>query len=262
MGPARLLNGVGRLYLGLVLFFLYAPIVVMAAMSVNRSPFYQLPIDFSTTWYEQLWSNDTLLDAAWNSVWIACVTTAIATTLGSLAAIAFRRYRFRGRTTLFVLLFPPIAIPWLITGTAMLIFFFVLGIGRGAPAVLLGHVALALPYVIIVVMARLQSLPPELEEAARSLGAGPWRVLRSVTLPWIAPGVIAGALFAFAVSFDQFVVSYFLAEPGDSTLPVEIYSAIRKGFTPEINAISTIIIVISMGVMLGAARLARFGGTR
>ena len=144
----------------------------------------------------------------------------------------------------------------------MLIFFFVLGIGRGAPAVLLGHVALALPYVIIVVSARLHSLPPELEEAARSLGAGPWRVARAVTLPWIAPGVVAGALFAFAVSFDQFVVSYFLAQPGDSTLPVEIYSAIRKGFTPEINAISTIIIVISMAVMLTAARLARFGGTR
>ena len=258
----RFLAGVGRLYLGAVLFFLYAPIVVMAAMSVNRSPFYQLPLEFSTVWYERLWSNATLLEAAWNSVWIAAVTTLVATTLGTLAAVAFRRYRFRGRRVLFVLLFPPIAIPWLITGTAMLIFFFVLGIGRGAPAVVLGHVALALPYVIIVVMARLASLPPELEEAARTLGAGPWRVLRAVTLPWIAPGVVAGALFAFAVSFDQFVVSYFLAQPGDSTLPVEIYSAIRKGFTPEINAISTIIILVSMGVMLAAARLARFGGTR
>ena len=145
------------------------------------------------------------------------------------------------------LLFPPIAIPWLITGTAMLIFFFGVGIGRGLHAILLGHVALALPYVIVVVSARLQTFAPELEEAARSLGASQWQVTMRVTLPWIMPGVIAGALFAFAVSFDQFVVSYFLSTPGEATLPVEIYAAIRKGFTPEINAVSTIIIAVSMG---------------
>ena len=127
---------------------------------------------------------------------------------------------------------------------------------------ILGHVALALPYVIVVVSARLATFDPVLEEAARSLGASPWLVTRAVTLPWIAPGVIAGALFAFAVSFDQFVVSYFLSEPGDATLPVLIYTSIRKGFTPEINAISTLIIALSMAVMLLAARFARFGGER
>jgi spermidine/putrescine transport system permease protein len=161
-----------------------------------------------------------------------------------------------------VLLFPPIAIPWLITGTAMLIFFFGVGLGRGTPSVILGHVSLALPYVIVVVTARLATLDRTLEEAARSLGASPWIVTRAVTLPWIAPGIVAGALFAFAVSFDQFVVSYFLSEPGDTTLPVLIYSAIRKGFTPEINAISTIIIVLSMAAMLIAARFSKFGGER
>ena len=127
---------------------------------------------------------------------------------------------------------------------------------------ILGHVALALPYVIVVVSARLATFDRSLEEAARSLGAKAWMVTRRVTLPWIAPGVVAGALFAFAVSFDQFVVSYFLSEPGDTTLPVLIYSAIRKGFTPEINAVSTIIIVVSMVVMLLAARRSNFGGER
>jgi spermidine/putrescine transport system permease protein len=136
------------------------------------------------------------------------------------------------------------------------------GLGRGTPSVILGHVALALPYVIVVVTARLATLDRTLEEAARSLGASPWIVTRAVTLPWIAPGIVAGALFAFAVSFDQFVVSYFLSEPGDTTLPVLIYSAIRKGFTPEINAISTIIIVLSMAAMLIAARFSKFGGER
>ncbi len=259
MAMNRILMRLGRVYLGLILVFLYVPIMVMAAMSFNASEFYQLPIVFTTDWYARLWNNSAILDAAWNSIWIASVTTIIATALGTAAAIAFFRYDFRGKAILQVLLFPPIAIPWLITGTAMLIFFFAIGIGRGSRAVLLGHVALALPYVIVVVTARLRTFDPQLEEAARSLGASSWEVTRFVTLPWIAPGVTAGALFAFAVSFDQFVVSYFLSKPGDVTLPVLIYSAIRKGFTPEINAVSTIIIVFSMAMMVVVARYAKFG---
>lgn len=256
------MRAAGRVWLALVLGFLYLPIGVMALMSFNRSPFYRLPVEFTTEWYVKLAGNREILAAAWTSLWIAGVTTLVATTLGTLAALALFRYEFRGKAVLQALLFPPIAIPWLITGTAMLIFFFGIGIGRGSPAVILGHVALAIPYVIVVVAARLRTFDPALEEAARTLGASAAQVTLWVTLPWIASGVIAGALFAFAVSFDQFVVSYFLAEPGDTTLPVEIYSAIRKGFTPEINAVSTIIIAVSMGVMLLAARFAKFGGER
>lgn len=252
----------GHVYLGLVLFFLYAPILVMALMSFNASQFYAFPLNFTLDWYRKLSGNAEIVSSAWRSIGIALATTAIATALGTVAALALFRYEFPGKRLLQVLLFPPIAIPWLIIGTAMLIFFFWVGIGRGTPAVILGHVALALPYVIVVVTARLQTFDRQLEEAARSLGAGHWVVTRDVTLPWIAPGVVAGALFAFAVSFDQFVVSYFLAEPGDATLPVVIYTAIRKGFTPEINAISTIIIVISMTVMLVASRYFKFGGER
>jgi len=258
----QILSRLGRAYLALVLFFLYMPIFVMALMSFNHSEFYQLPFKFSTQWYEKLARNEEILDSAWRSVWIALVTTAIATVLGTAASLAFYRYEFRGKRLLQALLFPPIAIPWLITGTAMLIFFFSVGIDRGSPAVIVGHVALALPYVIVVVSARLRTFDPTLEEAARSLGASSWQITQMVSLPWIASGVIAGALFAFAVSFDQFVVSYFLTEPGDGTLPVIIYTAIRKGFTPEINAVSTIIIVISMSIMLIAARYFKFGGER
>jgi spermidine/putrescine transport system permease protein len=252
----------GRVYVGLVLFFLYAPILVMALMSFNASEFYALPFHFTFDWYVKLFRNETILRAAWRSVWIALATVLLATTIGTAAAVALFRYAFPGKRVLKALLFPPIAIPWLITGTAMLVFFFWIGVGRGAPAVLLGHVALALPYVIVVVGARLETFDIQLEEAARSLGAGFWQITWMVTLPWIASGVVAGALFAFAVSFDQFVVSYFLAQPGDATLPVVIYTAIRKGFTPEINAVSTIIIVVSMAVMLEASRRFRFGGDR
>lgn len=252
----------GRGYVGLVLFFLYAPILVMALMSFNASEFYAFPLTFTLDWYRKLAGNSEIIASAWRSVWIATTTMVIATTLGSAAALALFRYEFRGKALLQALLFPPIAIPWLIIGTAMLIFFFWVGIGRGAPAVILGHVALALPYVIVVVLARLQTFDLQLEEAARSLGANQWQVTRDVTLPWVASGVVAGALFAFAVSFDQFVVSYFLAQPGDATLPVVIYTSIRKGFTPEINAISTFIIAISMAIMLMASRYFKFGGER
>ncbi len=255
-------QALGRGYVGFVLMFLYAPVIVMAVMSLNASEFYQLPFTFSTEWYERLFTNREILSASWRSIWIATVVAATATVLGTMASIALWRHDFPGKRVMQALLFPPIAVPWLITGTAMLIFFFSIGLGRGTPAVILGHVALALPYVIVVVTARLQSLDRALEEAARSLGARPWLVTRAVTLPHAAPGIIAGSLFAFAVSFDQFVVSYFLAQPGDSTLPVLIYTAIRKGFTPEINAVSTIIIAVSMGLMLLAARYAKFVGDR
>ena len=257
-----LLEILGRFWLLLILVFLYAPIAVMAFMSFNASPFYQLPFEFSTTWYRHLAGNAEIIDSAARSVLVAIATTIVATTLGTAASIGLFRYEFRGKRFLQVMLFPPIAIPWLITGTAMLIFFFGIGLGRGTPSVIAGHVALALPYVIVVVSARLATFDVTLEEAARSLGANAWTVTFRVTLPWIAPGIIAGALFAFAVSFDQFVVSYFLAKPGDSTLPVLIYTSIRKGFTPEINAISTIIISVSMLLMLVAARFSNFGGER
>lgn len=249
-------------YLWLVLVFLYVPILVMAAMGFNASPLYALPFDFDLVWYQALATNAKLINAGINSVGIAVVNTLIATALGTMAALAFARYQFRGRTVLQLLLFPPVAIPWLVIGTAMLVFFYWMGIKRGLVAILLGHVALSLPYVIVVVGARLATFPRAMEEAAATLGATPWQTFRRVTAPILAPGVIGGALFAFAVSFDQFVISYFLAPPGTTTLPVEIYGAIRKGFTPEINAISTIIIVVSMGALLLTARFYRFGGEK
>jgi spermidine/putrescine transport system permease protein len=252
----------GISYLVLLLVFLYLPIAVMILMAFNRSELYELPFTFDLVWFKALSQDETLLRASWNSLWIAAATSVIATGFGTMAAFAFARYEFRAKRVLQLLLFPPITIPWLIVGTAMLVFFFWSGIGRGLHSILLGHVALSLPYVIVVVSARLTSYGPELEEAAATLGATPVQGFLRVTIPVILPGIVAGALFAFAVSFDQFVISYFLAPPGTSTLPVEIFSSIRKGFTPEINAVSSIIILVSMGLMLLVARNYRFGGER
>ena len=249
-----------RVLLAVLLVFLYLPIIVMIAMAFNESSLYALPFKFSTTWFEQLSHNDQLLTAAGNSVLLAGLNTIVATALGTMAAIALSRYRILGKSFLRFLLIIPVTVPWLILATAMLIFFYWTGIGRGLHALLLAHVALSLPYVIVIVGARLASFPAGLEEAAATLGANPWQTFLYVVAPILAPGMVAAALFSFAISFDQFPTSYFLATPGVTTLPVEIYAMIRKGFTPEINAISAIIIVVSMGLMLISARYFRFSG--
>jgi len=251
-----------RTYLAVILLFLYLPIAVMILMAFNASPLYEFPFEFDLIWFKALLKNEKLMTAGFNSIGIALANTVVATVLGTLGSLGLNRYEFRGRQLLEILLLPPITIPWLIIGTSMLIFFFWTGIGRGLHSILLGHVALSIPYVMIVVGSRLKTHGASLEEAAATLGANPWQAFWRVTLPALSPSIVAAALFAFAVSFDQFVISYFLAPPGTSTLPVEIYTSIRKGFTPEINAISTVIILVSMGLMLLVARQYRFGGER
>jgi spermidine/putrescine transport system permease protein len=252
---------IGLIYLLVVLFFLYTPILVMMAMGFNESQLYELPFTFSFRWYEALAGNKQLLTAGMNSIIIALITSVLATSLGTLAATALARQTFRGKSLLQLLLLPPIAIPWLITGTAMLVFFYWSGIGRGMHALLIGHVALAIPYVVLVVGTGFKTIRADLEEAAMSLGSTPIHAFFSITLPLLFPSILGAALFAFAVSLDQFVISYFLATPGYSTLPVQIYSAIRKGFTPEINAISTLLLLGSMTVILIFARFAKPGDT-
>ncbi|MFK0166401.1 ABC transporter permease [Rhizobium sp. NPDC090279] len=252
----------GRTYLIAILVFLYTPILVMMAMGFNESPLYELPFKFSTRWYSALMSNTTLLTAGANSIIIAIITAVLATTLGTMASVALSRRSFRGKSLLQLMLLPPIAIPWLITGTAMLIFFYWSGIGRGMHALIIGHVALAIPYVVLVVGTGFKTVRADLEEAAMSLGSTPVHAFFSVTLPLLYPSILGAALFAFAVSLDQFVISYFLATPGYSTLPVQIYAAIRKGFTPEINAISTLLLLGSMAAILIFARFAKPGENR
>lgn len=246
------------LYIGLVLLFLYLPLLVMILMGLNKSPLYTLPIQWDLTWYKQLLSNERLLQAGLNSILLALAVSSTSTFLGAMAAWSLSRYRFKGQALLQALLVPPIAIPWLIIAIALLLMFFWIGMPRGLTAMYIGHVGITLPYVILLLSARLKESDPSLEEAARNLGAGPITTFRRVTLPIILPGVIGALLFTFTISFDNFIISHFLAPPGVSTLPVEIYSAIRKGFTPEINAISSIIFLGSAILILLASRRIKF----
>jgi spermidine/putrescine transport system permease protein len=236
------------------LLFLYAPVLVMMLMSFNQSRINQFPIVWDLVWFERLAQNERLIEATVNSLIIAIASSVIATVLGTLAALGLNRQEFRGKRILELMLIPPITIPWLILAIALLIMFFWLGIERSLITLMFGHVVVQLPYTILVIRARLAVTDPSLEEAALSLGAPPTDAFRRVTLPIIAPGVLAAFMFAFAVSFDNFIISYFLAPPGVSTLPVEIYTAIRTGFTPEINAVSTIVFAISAFCVLVGAR--------
>ena len=246
------------MYILLVLFFLYAPLLIMILMGLNRSPLYTFPIEWDLVWFRKLMDNQRLLQASFNSIALALAVACTATALGTLSAWALARYRFRGKVLLQVLLIPPITIPWLIIAIALLLMFFWIGIPRGLPAMYIGHVGITLPYVILLLSARFEGSDASLEEAARSLGATPAVAFRRVTLPLILPGVIGALLFTFTISFDNFIISHFLAPPGVSTLPVEIYSAIRKGFTPEINAISSIIFAFSAILILLASRRIKF----
>ncbi len=254
LGSQRTTTTLFRLYLAAALLFLYAPILVMMLMAFNRSQLNSLPLVFDLVWFERLAQNQRLIAATLNSLILAGLTALTATALGILAALALTRYSFRGKQVLQALLIPPITIPWLILAVALLMLFFWLGIPRSLLTLYLGHVTVQLPYTILVISARLTGVDPALAQAAATLGARPWRVFWRITLPLALPGIVAAALFAFVVSFDNFVISYFLAPPGVSTLPVEIYSAIRTGFTPEINAISTIVFLLSALLVLLVGR--------
>ncbi|MCS6906391.1 MAG: ABC transporter permease [Anaerolineales bacterium] len=255
---SRVTPALAYLYALLVLVFLYGPLIVMILMGLNRSPFYELPLQFDLVWFRKLATNERILNATRNSIVLAFGVSLLSTFIGTLAAWAMTRYRFQGRNLLQVLLIPPIAIPWLILAVALLLMFYWLKIPRSLFTLLVGHVGVALPYVILVMMTRFQGLDRTLEEAARSLGASPLVVFLRITLPLILPGLVASVMFTFAVSFDNFTLSHFLAPQGVSTLPVEIYTSIRKGFTPEINAISAIVFFFSAALVVLSSREIKF----
>jgi putrescine transport system permease protein len=223
--------------------FLYLPILLLVAYSFNASRLVTVWGGFSTEWYVALFRNEALLDAAWVTMRIALVSAMLATLLGTLAAVTLVRYgRFRGRALFTGLIYAPMVMPEVITGLALLLLFVAIGFERGFWTVTLAHTTFAMCFVTVVVQSRLVVFDRALEEAAMDLGATPLRTFLSVTLPLIAPAVVAGFLLAFTLSLDDLVIASFTSGPGATTLPMRIYSQVRLGVTPEINAASTILI--------------------
>ncbi len=256
---SRIIRNTARVYIALALGFIYLPLLIMMLMAFNQSRINQFPLVFDLIWFQKLAQNQRLIRATANSIGIAVLTSVLATICATFAALVLARQQFRGKAFLQALLLPPITIPWIILAVALLLTFFWLGVSRSIVTLLLGHVTVQIPFAIIVISARLAATDRTLEDAAASLGSKPARTFRTITLPLMLPGVLAALIFSFAVSFDNFPISYFLAPAGVSTLPVEIYTAIRTGFTPEVNAISTLVFVISAACALVGGREISFG---
>lgn len=234
--------------------FLYLPIVVLILFSFNASQLVTVWGGFSTRWYGAVFANRQLLDAAWMSLMVGIASAAVATILGTLAALALSRYaRFRGRLAFSGLLYAPIVMPEIITGLSLLLLFVSLGVERGFWTVTIAHATFTLGFVAVVVQAKLVDLDRSIEEAAADLGAPPVTVFFRVTLPLIAPAVVAGFLLALTLSLDDLVIASFTTGPGATTLPMRIYSQVRLGVTPEINAISTLMIAVVTVTVIAAS---------
>lgn len=236
----------------LVYAFLYAPLVVVVAYSFNDSRLNAEWVGFTLDWYRKLFRNEEMLIAARNSLVIGLVVSAVSTVLGTMAGFALYRYRTR---LLPVLVLAPIAIPEILMGVSLLLFFVLVGITLGMVSIMLSHIAFCVGFVAIVVRARLAGMDESLTEAARDLGATPWQAFRLVTLPLIMPGVVAGALMAFTLSIDDFVITFFTAGVGASTLPLQIYTMVKISVTPEVNAVSTLLMLLTLALILIASRL-------
>ena len=238
--------------LGLGLGFIYLPIAILVVWSFNASKLVTVWGGFSTRWYASAFQNDQLMDAAWVTLRIGVFSATTATVLGVLAAIALAKVGgFRGRTLFSSMVYSPLVMPEVILGLSLLLLFVAVGFERGFWTVALAHATFTLSYVTVAVHARLVTFDKALEEAARDLGCPPWRAFLTVTLPNIAPAVVAGWMLAFTLSLDDLVVASFTSGPGATTLPMRIYSQVRLGVSPEINAVCTLLIgFVAIGVII------------
>jgi putrescine transport system permease protein len=236
------------------LAFLYLPIVILVVYSFNASRLVTVWGGWSLRWYVALLQDSAMLEAAWTSLRIGFVSATLATVLGTLAAVALvRSGRFRGRVAFAGLVYAPLVMPDVITGLALLLLFVAIEVDRGFWTVTLAHSTVTMCFVTVVVQSRLLTFDMSLEEAARDLGCPPLKAFLTVTLPLILPAVAAGWVLAFTLSLDDLVIASFTTGPGSTTLPIRIYSEVRMGVKPEINAISTIMIaLVAIGVITAA----------
>jgi spermidine/putrescine transport system permease protein len=250
--------------------FLYLPIVLVVLFSFNESRSTAQMTGLSMRWYGEMLNDSQLIMALWNSLFIATVSTIIATILGTLAALAMERYQFFGKLGMDALLYLPIIIPDIAMAIMLLIFFNISGIGFepwrvtvfgmrfAVPySVIIGHVAFNISFVVVIVRARLARMDIALEEAAQDLYANTWQTFRRVTLPGLMPGILGGALLAFTLSLDDFVITFFTSGAGFSTLPTYVFGMIKRGITPKINAVSTVMLAISLLLVFASLFLRR-----
>ena len=244
-----------NLFIVLVMIFLFLPIAILVVFSFNESKMNIIFTGFTLEWYEHLLENENLLDAFKNTLLIAAISTTVSTILGTISAIGLKKFRFFGKTLVGKLIYIPIVIPEIVLGISLLAVFTLSGLELGFWTVLLAHIAFSVPFVITSVRSTLFALPPSVEEAAEDLGAGRWKTFWFVTLPMIKPGIVSGAILAFTLSLDDVVISYFTAGPGTNTLPLYIYSIIKTGITPDVNALTSLMLVCTVVALVLSAKI-------
>ncbi|GLK68597.1 ABC transporter permease subunit [Hansschlegelia plantiphila] len=248
------LSGVNIVALTFGFAFLYLPILLLVIYSFNASQLVTVWGGFSTRWYVSLFHNEQLLEAAWVTIRVGLLSATVATVLGTLAAITLVRMgRFPGRTLFSGMVYAPLVMPEVITGLSMLLLFVAIGLDRGFITLALAHITFSMCFVAVVVQSRLISFDRSLEEAALDLGCTPFKTFFVITLPIILPAIVSGWMLAFTLSIDDLVISQFTTGPGATTLPMRIYSSVRLGVKPEINAVCTILIaIVTTGVIIAS----------
>ncbi len=242
-----------------VYIFMFAPVAVVLLLAFNSSQFGGFPIEgFSLRWFHKLSENEAIIRAFKTSFVLGLFTALFATTLGILASMALVRYKFRGKDFITTLLITPVLVPETVLAVGLLIFLRWLSMPRSFLLLLVGHTIIALPFVILVVQARLVGIKKEYDEAAQSLGASPLQSFFQITLPLLMPAVFAGALFAFTISFDNITATIFWRPSGTETVPTQIFGMLRNSISPEINALGFVMIIVTVGVPLAAGGLARY----
>ncbi|MBR2140264.1 MAG: ABC transporter permease, partial [Phascolarctobacterium sp.] len=229
-----------------ILAFLYLPLLILALYSFNESRINAVWSGFTLDWYLSLFKNRRVLEALTNSLVVAFASTIVSTVLGTTAAIALNKYQYKYKNVINGLLYLPILIPEIVMGLSLLVLFSQAHIPLGKTSLILAHITFCVSFVVITVNARLEGMRPELEQAAMDLYATPFQTFRYVTLPLAMPGIVAGALMAFTLSIDDFIISFFVAGPNSTTLPLYIYAMVKRGISPEINALSTLLMLATI----------------
>ncbi len=241
--------------MALIFGFLYLPMAVLVLYSFNSSKYSIRWEAFSLDWYRSLTTDATLVDAAMNSLLVACLAASVACAMGTLGAVGLYRYRFKGRNALQGLLFVTLMSPDIVMAVSLLVLFIALQLQLGFWTLLLSHTTFCLPFVTVTVLSRLQGFDKHLIEAASDLGAGEWQAIRHIVLPLAMPAIMAGWLLSFTLSLDDVVVSFFVTGPEFEVLPLKIFSMVRLGVKPEVNALATLLFAVSLAVVSGAQYL-------
>ncbi len=259
----RLAGRLLGIHSALVLLFLYAPILVLIIFSFNTSRLNVEWEGFTFDWYSELLQDRQILRSLQNSLVVACVSTLVSTVLGTMTAFALARHRFRGKRLLEAVLYIPIILPEIVMGISLLAFFSTVGMRLGLTTISIAHITFSTAFVALVVRARLHGFDRTLERAAADLGAGAWTTFRRITLPLIWPGILAGAVIAFTLSLDDVIITFFTSGPGSTTLSLYVFSMVRLGVSPKVNALSTSILLVTFVLVAIVARTTgRPGGGR